>query len=901
MTSEIQIILEDQNPYTQGNCFERLVREIIELHRYDVSSNVNYTGMELDLTAKHKDKANETLYVECKAKNKVSSAEILTFEAKVRLKKVDFGYFIRTKELDHQTKGLVDSLQQDERYKHLTFFEPKKVISLLQESNKIKKITETLEDITKEILVITYFGDFYIFIKKDTLGAIPSSFYLFDAKLGKSLNRDVYLDKLEASIPEIKGLELINITNSELPQKKTDSIEIETISEVQESENWFDYLPASTNHIVGRDQIRTDVFSFFSKVLNNETKRRVFYLTGKSGWGKSSLIADIRGRCRNKFYKNKFYTLAIDSRSALSLNFVALAFERLIKNAFNSGFIKKTIFNKDLAFTSTYDLLSSDSIIEMLSYLKLHNKVLILIFDQFEDIFRKEDLFKTFYKFLTDVTDLQENLIIGFSWKTEILIPSENEAYHLWQQAKEQAQPFSISEFGSKEINGVISQLEGSIGKIDIELKRRLVESSQSFPWLTKKLCIHVYDQIKSGKEKDDLIDENLNIEQLFKSDIEKLNPQEAQGIIYIAQRASDGIFFEASEVDDKISETVINLLRDKRLIIRSGLNYNIYWDIFRDYLVTGQVPRIGESYIIRSSANSCLEILLTFHNSTQQFVNDIQLKLNKNISKEAVENSLIDLRSIGFIRKIEGQEKYMLNSREVKATSEYFKKHISEKFLNYSIYHQLIELNPPINNEIIISVFKTNFKGYNFKDSTWRMYANYLLNWFSFTDLPITEKIQLPIKGRGNKTSFYNDIDSIIENVTLRSAPEKLIKSLQQIQSNKDISLLDSTIIRDFRILGLVSFHNGIFSLTNLADNIKGDNLVIILIKQAYKISKIKSSTDYVVRKRGLVNAKSFLKDNPSVFNKDLKESSKLIYASYLLSWGRFIGENAKSYDILL
>ena len=62
----------------------------------------------------------------------------------------------------------------------------------------------------------------------------------------------------------------------------------------------------------------------------------------------------------------------------------------------------------------------------------------------------------------------------------EVITPSENEAYHLWQQAKEQAQPFFISEFGSKEINGIISQLEGSIGKIDIELKRRLVESSQN-------------------------------------------------------------------------------------------------------------------------------------------------------------------------------------------------------------------------------------------------------------------------------------------------------------------------------------------------------------------------------------------------------------------------------------
>lgn len=894
MNSEIQIILEEQNPYTQGNCFEKLVRDIIELHRYEVSSNVNYTGMELDLTAKHKDKANETLYVECKAKNKVSSSEILTFEAKVRFKKVDFGYFIRTKELDHQAKGLVDEFQADERYKNLTFFEPQKVISLLQESGKIKTIENLHGDFTKQILVVTYFGDYYVFIKKDGLAAIPTSFYLFNAKNSKPVKESDIIEKLKNSIDEIKDLNIEYLSKEETSLSKNVATEIESISEVQESENWFDYLPASTSHIVGRDIIRSDVFGFFGKVLNKETKRRVFYLTGKSGWGKSSLIADVRGRCRNKFYKNKFFTLAIDSRSALSSNFVALAFERLLKNSISSGFIKKTIFNKEISFTSSYDLLNSESVKEVLDYLKSHNKVLILIFDQFEDIFRKEDLFKTFYKFLLDVTDLQDNLIIGFSWKTEILIPSENEAYHLWQQAKEQAQPFSISEFGSTEINGIISQLEGSIGKIDIELKRRLVESSQSFPWLTKKLCIHIYDQIKSGKEKNDLIDENLNIEQLFKADLEKLETPEAQGLKYIAQRAFDGVFFEASEVNDKIPESVINSLRDKRLIIRSGLNYNIYWDIFRDYLVTGQVPRIGESYIIRSSVNSCLEIFLTFGTSKEQSSIEIQTQLNKRISKEAVENSLIDLRSIGLIKKIERQEKYTLNNNEIITTSNFFKKYITEKFKNYSIYHQISELPPPITNEVIIKLFKNNFKGYDFKDSTWRMYANYLINWITYSDLSIKKNLELPVKGGGRKTSFYKNIKQNLDKATLRNTPDKLTEALLTIHESKDFSTLKSGIIRDLAVLGFVTLTNGKYVLTEIGENINKNTPEISLIKQAYKLPKIKITTDYLERENISKKAKDLIVDIPQVIDTKLKESSKLIYASYILNWGKYIIEKA-------
>lgn len=890
MNSEIQIILEDQNPYKQGNCFERVVKDIIESHRYELSSNVNYTGMELDLIGKHKDRPNETLYVECKAKEKVSSSEILTFESKVRFKKVTYGYFIRTKELEHQAKGLVDEMKADSRYDHLTFFEPPKVISLLQDSKKITLLPHLTKEITKQILAITYFGDFYVLIIKDSLGAVPTSFHLLEAKSGKSIDDVSIIEKISEKIPAIKDLKVELINTPIIGKITKDKIEIETISEVQESENWYDYLPASTKHIVGRDQIRTDVFNFFNKALNNESNRRVFYLTGKSGWGKSSLVADIKGRCRNKYYKNKFYSLAIDSRSALSSNFVALAFEKLLKNAIKDGFVPINLFQKDVSFTSTFDLLSSESVQEILKYLKSNNKLLILIFDQFEDIFRKDDLFKTFYKFLLDVTDLKGNLIVGFSWKTEILIPSENEAYHLWQQAKEQSTAFSISEFGSKETNGIISQLEKSIGKIDNDIKRRIVESSQNFPWLTKKLCIHIYDQIKEGKEKSTLIDENLNIEELFKNDLEKLDKLEIQGIKHIAQSAYDGVFFEASDVNDTISESVINSLRDKRLIIRSGLNYNIYWDIFRDYLVTGAVPKIGENYIIRSSVNTCLEIFSTFEQSKKLSTSEIKNKLGKDITEQAIENSLIDLRSLGLIKKVEKEEKYALGNKDIEVSETFFKNYVTEKFKNYTIISQLEEIKPPITSDTIIEIFKGNFKGYSFKDSTWRIYSNYLLNWISFSNHPINKVIELPIKGGGMKTSFYKNLDSNISAITPRTSTKKLIPIIEKIPSGIDLNNLDSGIIRDLALLGLVELKESNFILSEIGSELTTSNYKIILLKQAYKIPKIKIVTDFLTQSKERVTTKSILKSIPNILEDNLTDSSKVIYAGYILQWAKFI-----------
>lgn len=73
---------------------------------------------------------------------------------------------------------------------------------------------------------------------------------------------------------------------------------------------------------------------------------------------------------------------------------------------------------------------------------------------------KKEDIFKVFYKFLTDINNLCGNILLGFSWKTEINVPIDNEAYYLWQTMKEYTFSISMREFDASEVNGVINQLQ---------------------------------------------------------------------------------------------------------------------------------------------------------------------------------------------------------------------------------------------------------------------------------------------------------------------------------------------------------------------------------------------------------------------------------------------------------
>lgn len=883
MKSEIKIILESYTSFKQGNCFENMIRDVITLHRYEVKSNVNYTGMEIDLVAEHMDKSNETLYVECKAKEKVSSTELRNFVFNVNHKKADFGYFMRTKELEHQAAGLVDEMENDERYSNLTFFEPSKIIEMLKETGRLIEPKKFTQSITKRILAITHRGDFFIYLAKSSLGSLPTQFYCLYAKDSTDVRDSELLDMLIKEIPDLENLNQLYLnekasTKSIESKQLTRQIdEIETISEVQESIDWHEYLPASTKNFVGRDTLRTQIFDFYKSVQENRIGKRIFYLTGKSGWGKSSMVADIRGRCKNKYYKNRFFTVAIDTRSSTSNNFVALSFQKLLDKAFKSKFIEISDFTvNDIAFTSNNDLLSSDSVQKILQTLKDEEKVTILIFDQFEDVFRKQGLFKSFYKFLSDVTDANSNLIVGFSWKTEILIPSENEAYHYWQQAKEQSVSFSVPEFGSKEVKGVIRQLEASTHKLSQEFKRRIIESSQGLPWLTKKLCIHIYHQLQKGVQEEKLISDNLNIEELFKSDIESVSKDELLALRYIAKKAVDGNFFDITELGEKIDEPIIESLRDKRMIIKSGSNYNIYWDIFRDYLVTNEVPTIGESYLLRQGVNLCFEVFSLFKVGKKHSIAELTTIHPKNIKQNSLENILGELRKLGLVSKVEKEELYFLTSIIAGNSKNEFISFMNSKFQNYTPYLRINNSSySKISSNEIAAILKDIFKGNEFQDKTWTTYSLTLIGWFIFTELELGKEIIVPQKGRGK---YLQQLDG--KNVLPRNSKKETSRAIENIKAGKDIG---NQMWRDLLIIGIIDVNR---ALTEYGQKVvESKNPIVEITSKIQQLDKMKIIKTKLIPGKKL-SANKLIEILGEEFFEGNKISSKKIYANKALSW---------------
>ena len=883
MVCEIKIILEEgSSNKAKGNCFETLIRNLLTLHQYEIRGNINFAGMEIDLVAEHKHN-KESLYVECKAKEKVSSDELSKFAFNVSHKEIDKGYFFRTQELESQAGALLRDMKSRPKYKNLNFFEPSDIIKMLIDGNMVYEPSSELTGylISKKILTVTFFGDYFIYLINES-NALPTKFIVIDAKQNDRKVSEEILSILKTRVDEISNLTAIqNYSNySKTNDFPKDDNKFEAISEVQESENWYDYLPASSDkkHFVGRDDIRTKILVYFKEIREGKSSKRIFYLNGKSGWGKSSLVLELKGRGGNKHFKNKFFAIAIDTRSAISDNFVALSFKKLISTAIKQNFIQRDIFQTDFTFTSNNDLLSSESIKLLLKTLKIYNKYLVLIFDQFEDVFRKKDFFKTFYKFLTDVTDSKPNLIIGFSWKSDFFIQSDDPSYHIWQQAKEQAREFTINEFGEKEIDGIIKQLEGSVGDLDKGIKERIKESSQGLPWLTKKLCIHIFDQINSGLAKENLIESNLNILDLFKKDEERLSSNEFKAVKLISKRAYEGNFFDETEVGDLIDSDTISSLLHKRLIIRSGANYNIYWDIYRDYLVTGEIPPIGESYLLRQGVNLCLEVFLLFDSTNKETLESLLQKHPKGIGQETLYNILIELRNLGIIQK--SSDYYSVN-KGISISKEGFVDYITNKFQNYTPYIHLKKSNlSKINKTDVIQTLKNTFKQ-DFQDNTWDSYAKNMISWFLLSDLDIKNRLIEPIKGRG-KSKINTISDDISESIP-RSSVKEIIELIPLLVSNPN--LVSSRFNRDLTLLDLVGNAN---SLTDFGKELlsKDETAIKQLLKNKIltlpKMIKIQEYID----KHPKTKSKDLISSFPSDFFDGKMESSKIIYATKALTW---------------
>lgn len=569
----------------KGNLLEIFSKRFLETQGLNVTRQVRKTGMEIDLYCQES-ATGETILVECKAYRRTIAAEVITkLFGSVSLNDYSSGWLISTYALGKDAKGIADewSTKPEEKRRRLRIYSPEKLIDrlvrtkLIVSPNTLKVPEENGLRAEETYLLITKKGDFWAIPIIDKQTRIPAAAMLFNASDGcPLLDRELtsWLSQTDTSLKQLSWVsEKPRLPNSEKLRE-----ELQNIVSVPMADHWADYRPARPVDFIGREIMQRNVFEFFDNVRDRKTSTRLIAIKAPSGWGKSSSVLKIVAKAHNIRNRLKYFVHAVDSRAALTKRFPELAFVSAVNAAMASGFLPKI---DQLSFGSAGHFFSPQSMQLVLDALAKENKVICVFFDQFEELLYKEELVEVFEemrRLCTAVEEAQANVVVGFSWKTDGTITTEHSAYHLWHDLADRRLELDLPPFTDHEVSLAIGRFGKELGQpITQQLRRLLQDHCQGFPWLLKKLCVHILELSRSGADQNDVLTRNLNIITLFKKDIENLTAVEHSCIKQIALE-SPAEFFKITQT---YGDGVVTSLVHKRLIIRSGTRLTIYWDIF--------------------------------------------------------------------------------------------------------------------------------------------------------------------------------------------------------------------------------------------------------------------------------------------------------------------------------
>ena len=494
-----------------------------------------------------------------------------------------------------------------------------------------------------------------------------------------------------------------------------------------------------------------------------------------------------------------------------------------------------------------------------------------MIFDQFEELYSKPELFGIFKAakdLMLDVAGSKRNFVLGFAWKTDSTTQQDHPAYHMWHELADHRREYKLDVFDNGEISQSITQFEKEIGqKITAQSRHQIAHSSQGFPWLLKKLCINLYEGVSKGEGSESIL-VDLDAERLFESDLETLSQSEISCLKLVAEKAPA----DWSEIIEISGTDPLNSLIHKRLVIKSGDRLNVYWDIFKDYLLTGRVPAIPFNYIPTTDLTSMLNVCEKLEGN--EFIDAIKLANSMSLNEKTVWNIGADLVMFGLAER-EGTSFKLHRDMSVysdKKALELLRSKLDKHSLKIALYKKMagkLITNEQIKKTLILCLPKEKFG-----EKTWSTYTNRLRKFLicagflspsgnnaivQDSGTPIQNRLGLARTGRQGGQVFSHSV-----------SPNAVIAILENIQNGEtDPNNLSRNALAVLKRFGLITVEaNTIILNKTILDEYNG-SLEAIWSSAKNEIS--------------LIRCVDLLNQNPSITNKEL---ARQINDEFKLDW---------------
>lgn len=803
---EKNIIVSVPNEYTtpqKGAYFEKLCAQILRKQSYEITGyEVRRTGMEIDLEAIHKP-SQKTVYIECKFFNDKSSIDSkivdLCFAQSFRGDFDKIALFSTVK-LGKDAQGTYDNYLK--KGIDFSYYDSEEILSALEVSGQIPNI-DTIKfnsNVTSATLLI-HPELVPVWLLQESENGSPTGLIAY-----VSPNNEINLERVRQILDNEGKLEELDIKLFEqkitLPQTEllTSSPTREVVSGIVLADDIMDPKPCRPKDFIGRDDIQKEIWDFLESVRTQETDSRILALTGLSGNGKSSLVANLSDRFTNKKWKNKLYLYPVDVRSARGSRFVAEAVTKAFNTAVSHGFIES---NTPFTIENIDEITGGKAFQEYAQLLENNNKVMVIFFDQFEEVFMKEELFslfRAFRRFALDISAEKTNVVVGFSWRTGIFLGNDNPAYGLWYDLRDHRTERKLKTFDVKDSNKMISsfEIEAEIN-LTKPLKARLIQQAQGFPWFLKKLCIHLFKKIKEGISQEELLISQMQIKNLFDEDLERPSG-EVECLKFVAKKSP----VDRYEATREFGENTVSRLIADRLLIKTGEKISVYWDVFRDYLITNETPVISWAFMPNYRVNMSLKFVELIKD---QAVSIDELVQKTTYSRGTIQNIFIDLLSFALVVKTK-DDKYKLNCEIDEIPLK-----VRNQMLGHFIYQEALAACKN-NEESIIPIEDMSLiinKAYaSDEGKTLGRYVAKILSWLRFAGLMSQLQDKLRIYDAKSYSPDFGEISGGRRKTSLflaASTFEKAVFLLNKIISHQPIDQTESgirNVVVDLVALGI-------------------------------------------------------------------------------------------------
>lgn len=745
----------EQRNKVAGDLFEQMMASVVTALGYELTApattRILSAGVEIDIHARHR-LTQKPVIIECKFYSAPVEAGLL---------KKFFGVFMAEHLADPTVEGLfvaVPGLNSAASGFFRDKIEPAGIsFKCMQEASVLEAILDTerlvppsaFEHVVASLgtpgdclLVGTPNG--YVWAQYVTSEGelAPTSVTFFDAQ-GAPLAEDdaarVADELTELSGFEIVGRESLNpgradtkLVAQPLAATPDDSDEVAAqpgpIVEVVTAATQFEYQrPASPKDFIGRQPELERAAAYVAQLAQGGAQSHGILVQGASGIGKSSFVVAAASR----FREDGHVALAIDCRTATGPRFFLDTMAYAIDETAEHLGIEPPERPVVTGYEGVHTAL--DSIGKVLESQK---KALVVILDQFENLFTVRGALDPIAATLVWLGGSEQPVALGFSWKADFVGFTEGFPFSQRDLIMTSSERFQIDLFNDPESDDLINALEHEIPghRLNTELRFLLKEFGQGLPWLLKKLCAHVKQQIHEGLTQREISRRVLNVQGLFDEDLRDLAQEQRVVLNRIA--ASAPVTYE--ELGD-VEPAMLRSLLDRRLIVQVGNRYDIYWDIFRDYLNRGTLP-VLENYLLRQRPTTVTSVYRLIAAGEPERVTPEEVMRRADLKEGSIYNVQKEMQLLGLVETDDRGFSPMVSlpQNEDEALL-VLREHLSEKLpRNRTVSIVLDELAAAgsLSMRELASVMETANPYLTATQRTWENYARCLAGWLHLAGL---------------------------------------------------------------------------------------------------------------------------------------------------------------------